>query len=123
MIRLKFFKEILLIIFLLTVVYPNYSFSQDKQVDQKKYIKLQVDGLACPFCAYGLEKKLTSLEGAENFYIDINGGYAVLDIPASTKVSKDELKKIVSDAGFSLKDMEISDKPFIEKIGEKNGSK
>ena len=24
--------------------------------------RLQVDGLACPFCAYGIEKKLTALE-------------------------------------------------------------
>ena len=119
MIHLKLLKNMLFVIFLLTVFFPNSSFSQSKQETEKKYIKLHVDGLACPFCAYGLEKKLTSLDSAENFYIDINGGYAVLDIPASSNVSKDELKGIVSDAGFSLKDMEISDKPFDEgKKGE-----
>ena len=27
---------------------------------------LQVNGLACPFCAYGVEKKLSSIEGVED---------------------------------------------------------
>ena len=25
---------------------------------------LEVDGLACPFCAYGIEKKLSAIDGA-----------------------------------------------------------
>lgn len=123
MTRLKFLKKILLIIFLITSFYPNNSFAQSKYETQRRYIKLQVDGLACPFCAYGLEKKLKAINGAEGFFIDIKNGSAFLDVPESTKISKVEFKKIVSDAGFSLKDIEIADKPFKEKKDEEEDSK
>ncbi len=33
--------------------------------------KLRVDGLACPFCAYGIEKQLSKLEGVERIDVDI----------------------------------------------------
>lgn len=93
---------------------------KNKHDENRKYIKLQVYGMSCPFCGYGLEKKLTSLKGAENFYVDIKSGFATLDVPASTKVSKNELKKIVSNAGFELKSVEFSNKPFREKGNKKN---
>ncbi|MGN2393298.1 heavy-metal-associated domain-containing protein, partial [Pelomicrobium sp. G1] len=31
---------------------------------------LQVDGLACPFCAYGIEKKLRALDGVDKVKVD-----------------------------------------------------
>ena len=99
------------ILLLLLTVSPHPSFSQSKQQASRKYITLEVQGLACPFCAYGLEKKLKSLEGAENFQVDFEKGVTTLDIPASTKITEDQLKQIVTDAGFELKKVEISDKP------------
>jgi len=109
----KLILEIMMVIlFLSTGFYSNSSFAQSKQSDSKKYIQLQVNGLACPFCAYGLEKKLKALDGAGNFDIDFKTGIATLDIPNSNNVTKEELKQIVSDAGFELKNVEISGKPF-----------
>ena len=109
----KYFNGILsAILFLSLLIFSNNSLSQTNQDGQKKYVKLQVDGLACPLCAYGLEKKLKALDGAENFNIDFKEGYATFDLPESTKITKEELKQIVSDAGFSLKSVVFSDKPF-----------
>lgn len=114
-------KTLLFILFMLLGIILNNSFAQNKQTETKKYIKLQVDGLACPFCAYGLEKKLKKLDGAENFNIDFKSGIATLDVPSSTKVTQEELKQIVSDAGFELKSVEFSDKPFNEGKDKKEG--
>ncbi len=36
--------------------------------------KLGVDGLACPFCAYGIEKQLSKLEDVERIDVDIEKG-------------------------------------------------
>lgn len=36
--------------------------------------QLQVDGLACPFCAYGIEKKLSRLEGIEQVTTNVANG-------------------------------------------------
>lgn len=117
----KLNKILLFNMILLFGVLSAFSFAQTKQSDTKKYIKLEVNGLACPFCAYGLEKKLKAIKGAEDFYVDIKDGYAVMAVPLTTKVTKHELKKLVSDAGFELKSVEFSDKPFKESRNE-NGS-
>lgn len=34
---------------------------------------LEVKGLACPFCAYGIEKRLNKMEGVEEVEIDVGG--------------------------------------------------
>lgn len=46
---------------------------------QVEKITLRVDGLAWPFCAYGLEKKLKQLKGARSWRILLNKGEAVLE--------------------------------------------
>ena len=37
---------------------------------------IQVDGLACPFCAYGLEKHLKKINGVESIEINMKSGHA-----------------------------------------------
>lgn len=36
--------------------------------------KLRVDGLACPFCAYGVEKQLNTIKGVQRIDVDIASG-------------------------------------------------
>ena len=33
-------------------------------------VEMQVDGMTCPFCVYGIEKKLTEVKGVQ----DVGGG-------------------------------------------------
>ena len=67
--------------------------------------ELRVDGLACPFCAYGIEKKLKALEGVidESMEIKLNEGVVVFHVEDDTLISEDSLKRLVNDAGFSLR--------------------
>jgi mercuric ion binding protein len=64
--------------------------------------ELRVDGLACPFCAYGIEKKLNAAEGVENIFIDINAGTVTVTMAESASMSEEAAKQIVEDAGFTL---------------------
>ena len=64
--------------------------------------ELSVDGLACPFCAYGIEKKLNATDGVENIFIDINAGTVTVTMAESASMSEDTAKQIVKDAGFTL---------------------
>ncbi len=68
-------------------------------------ITLRVDGLSCPFCAYGLEKNLKSLEGVSNLDIKVNDGLAAFDVKAGVTITDEQLKKAVSDAGFTLRNI------------------
>ena len=41
-------------------------------------IVISVEGLACPFCVYGLEKKLKNVDEVQGVTIDLKTGAAVL---------------------------------------------
>lgn len=40
--------------------------------------RLEVAGLACPFCAYGIEKQLNALEGVERVETQIKEGAVIV---------------------------------------------
>jgi copper chaperone CopZ len=78
----------------------------------KTYIKIWVDGLACPFCAYGLEKKMKKLEGIKNLYVDLNNGFITFETPTEKIPSEDILKKLIKEAGFVARKFEYAKVPF-----------
>jgi len=66
--------------------------------------QLKVDGLACPFCAYGIEKQLTRTDGVKNIDVDINAGIVTVTMADGANMTKDQASWIVEDAGFTLRD-------------------
>jgi len=72
---------------------------------QSNEIKIRVDGLSCPFCAYGLEKKMNEIEGVENINVDIEEGLVTLKINNEVKVSEEEIRSKIKDAGFTPKEI------------------
>ena len=109
---------------LLTVIFVVTFFSLPVQAQQKehseKYIKIEVDGLACPFCAYGIEKNLrNNIEGLDDLDINIEKGYVSFGFPKQTKLKDEKVRKIVKDAGFEAKKISFSDKPFTKEDDNK----
>ena len=68
--------------------------------------ELTVDGLACPFCAYGIEKHLTALEGIESIEIDIDEGTILVTAVEGATLDRAEVEQAVMDAGFTLRKVE-----------------
>jgi len=69
--------------------------------------KLQVDGLACPFCAYGLEKKLKKVPGTSAYEIDLKKGEAVVRFDKKTALDFASFENAVREAGFTLRGIAI----------------
>jgi mercuric ion binding protein len=65
---------------------------------------LHVDGLACPFCAYGIEKQLSRIEGIESIDIEIESGEVMLSMNGNAALDEPTARKAVEAAGFSLRD-------------------
>ncbi len=65
--------------------------------------ELQVDGLSCPFCAYGIEKRLTQIEGVQSLQTDISGGVVVVTMRPDASLDEDEARQAVEKAGFTLR--------------------
>ena len=72
--------------------------------------KLYVDGLACPFCAYGVEKKVGGLDGVERVDIDIDGGLVAVTMAEGSTLDEATAKRAVDEAGFSLRAFEAPKK-------------
>ena len=68
-----------------------------------KRLVLRVDGLACPFCAYGLEKKIMRMPGVLSYDADLEKGEVNVSIKDDADVDVGFLQKAVEDAGFTLR--------------------
>jgi len=93
--------------------------NKEIQGNTNTYIKIGVDGMACPFCAYGLEKKIKKIDGASDLYIDINEGFITFSVPSNKKPTEEALNKVVKEAGFKIREIEYSSTPFELKKDEK----
>jgi len=68
---------------------------------QVESIEMRVAGLACPFCAYGLEKKLKEVRGVSKVEIRVDEGLVILEGKKGESIDVDRLKPAVKDAGFT----------------------
>lgn len=68
--------------------------------------KLRVDGLACPFCAYGVEKQLNSIKGVQRIDVDIASGTVSVTMAEGASLDEAAAQKAVKAAGFSLRGFE-----------------
>jgi len=66
---------------------------------------LAVDGLACPFCAYGIEKRLSAIEGVESVETDVKSGQVVVTLAEGMNLSEEVARQAVEDAGFTLRSL------------------
>lgn len=96
-------KKTFIVIFLALVVfaYPLTALAKSAAVT------VRVDGLSCPFCAYGLEKKIMKMEGVEDMKIDLEGGKIEIRFSDEDYVEVREIEEAVRDAGFTPKSIEV----------------
>ncbi len=64
---------------------------------------LQVDGLACPFCAFGIEKRLNTIEGVRDTVVDLEQGIVVVSMTEGSMLTEEVAREKVKDAGFTLR--------------------
>lgn len=94
-------KNLTVITILMTM--PLQAFSVDIRYE------LQVDGLACPFCAYGVEKKIKALNGVnkDSVAIKLNEGMVIFEAGTGVLLTEQSLKTLINDAGFTLRQVNV----------------
>lgn len=68
-------------------------------------IIVTVEGLACPFCVYGLEKHLESIHGVAGAQINLGSGTAIITIKPGMKIRARQIRKAVRQAGFKASEI------------------
>ena len=68
-------------------------------------VTLRVDGMTCPFCAYGLEKHFNALDAVDSVVVRISDGLVQIREVDGLILTDETLKDTVTDAGFSLREI------------------
>jgi len=97
---------------MLSICFSTSANAQTNNESQQIYVKIEIKGMACPFCAFGMEKELKKVAGVDNVEIELKAGLAYISTPISQKPTKESLEKIITDAGFTVGKIEYSNKPF-----------
>jgi len=72
------------------------------QTERAVYV-LQADGLACPFCAYGIEKQLGRIEGVASVATDIASGTVTVTMAPGANLTEQQVEEAVDRAGFTMR--------------------
>ena len=93
-----------LLVFILSLVVLPLAYGEIEEVT------LKVDGLACPFCVYGLEKKLKKVSGVSSYEVDRGGASASVVMEPDAVLDLAAVKNAVKEAGFTLSGITIKAK-------------
>ena len=69
--------------------------------------ELRVNGLSCPFCAFGIEKKLRHVSGVNEVEFFLDEGRIRLVFSAENTATVRDLENAVGDAGFELSGLSV----------------
>lgn len=92
-------KSIIILLAVFTIGFTSASAQETKKITGT--VRMEVNGLSCPFCAYGLEKNLKEIPNIDNITIDVEEAFVTLIIKEGQAVLEEDLKKKVKDAGFT----------------------
>lgn len=66
-------------------------------------LRLNVDGMVCSLCAYGVERRLGKLDQVEQVKVNLDSGLVVVLLKPRAMVSDATLSEEVRRAGFALR--------------------
>ena len=96
---------------------PNAVQAQDKSSTSPDII-LGVDGMSCPFCAFGIEKKLNKLDQIQKLDVKLEVGFVDIYLKENQPLAESDLRKAVKKAGFSVRSIEYVNPDAEKKTGE-----
>ena len=93
---------------LLLVVSLGLSFTSLSSFATPSY-KVTVNGMVCSFCAQGIEKKMKALNETKDVYVGLKNRLVVVEVKEGLTLSQDSINKIIKDAGYEVKSIEVSE--------------
>ncbi len=90
------FAKSLLVMLTIILAPPQTALAADTQYE------LGVDGLACPFCAFGIEKRLNTVEGVTDVQVDLGESVVRVTLREGHTLTEERARQAVEEAGFTL---------------------
>ncbi len=70
--------------------------------------ELRVNGLSCPFCVFGIEKKLLDVDGVRGVEVFLDDGRLALTFEPENAATVSDLEKAVEKAGFEIVALQLT---------------
>lgn len=71
------------------------------QAPEQQVLEIQVQGMTCPFCVYGVEKNLGKLSGVEKAQASLESKKVRVIMRPGQTADIERIKQVIRDAGFS----------------------
>ena len=79
-------------------------YEEERKMEKKIYEKnVYIEGMSCNHCKMSVEKALKSIDGVENVAVKLDDKKA--SITSTKSINNDEIKKVIEDIGFEVKDI------------------
>ena len=92
---------------LITVLMMVFMLWSANALTGETHFLLGVDGMSCPFCVYGIEKRLNKIEGVEDVRADLAQGNIWVEATGADVLSEDDARSLLEEAGFTLRSFEL----------------
>lgn len=73
---------------------------QPKAAEQQ-VLEVEVKGMTCPFCAYGIEKNLSKLPGVKQAQVSLEAKKARVVMQPGLALDEARVRKVIVDSGFT----------------------
>jgi periplasmic mercuric ion binding protein len=70
-------------------------------------VEVDVNGMACEFCAYGLQGTLSELDGATEAEVSLGLQLARIVFEDDTPIDEEQIRQAVLDAGFTPTEVRV----------------
>ena len=107
----------------LLVVALSVGFIAGPALAAVEQVSVRVDGLACPFCAYNIEKRVKTLEGVERdarIVTSIEHGIAKFPWKSGVAFDPAAVRKAIREAGFTPQELSVTVTGAIEVSSERD---
>ncbi len=74
-------------------------------------VSVRIDGLACPFCAYNIEKRVKTLDGVDRgarIVTSVERGIATFPWKAGVVFAPEAVRKAIREAGFTPREISVT---------------
>ena len=91
------FKNLIIIlgVFITTPMFYQPAFAEIQSIE------MQVDGMTCPFCVYGIEKKLKALQEVTDASSNLKTGIVDIVLKEDAPLDIEKLNKAILESGFT----------------------
>ena len=95
-------QKVSLLLAICFILLSSHPVSANPSIDQLEVIKIKIDGMVCEACSADLTKVFTASESVTDIKVDLSTQTLSVSTSDSTKVSDELIKKLVTENGFKL---------------------